>query len=346
MGSLGQQPFFKLPDLFTPCSFPLSYHSLGDSVAASSDDWYRNAIDKFTAKDEFKLSMLMAGKLSAYVYNDSDEEHLRTSCDLMQLIFHYGDLTDDLGVMGNLTAANLMMNALWFPERYKPVLREGNTFFQTEPAISRLTRDFWKRCVEDAGVGFQTRFLENMQLFLHARNIQSRHRESKYVPSLEEYINIRRDSSGLKPLIDFLEYTLQIDLPEEVAIDPVMESLKECVNDFATWSNDIFSFNKEQACGDTYNMVVILTKTQDFSLQQAIDQVGNMCLQVLENFRKYKDVVPSWGPSIDKEVGRYVRGLENWLVACLHWSFLSGRYFGTKGLAIKRSLMVELLSPK
>lgn len=76
-----------------------------------------------------------------------------------------------------------------------------------------------------------------MRLFLQARNIQSRHREIGVTPTLDDYINIRRDSSGLKPLIDFLEHTLEIDLPEEVANNPLMELLKECVNDFATWSN-------------------------------------------------------------------------------------------------------------
>lgn len=82
--------------------------------------------------------MLMAGKLSAYVYNDSDDHHLRASCDLMQLIFHYGDLTDDLAVQENKTAADLMMNALWYPEEYKQIRAHPGS---TEPTISRLPRE-------------------------------------------------------------------------------------------------------------------------------------------------------------------------------------------------------------
>ncbi|KIJ56931.1 hypothetical protein M422DRAFT_238521 [Sphaerobolus stellatus SS14] len=337
--------FFKLPDFFTPCPFPLVYHPFGDSVAASSDEWYRNAMVNFTPEDERKLSILMAGKLSAYVYNESDEKHLRSSCDLMQLIFHYGDLTDELGIAGNTTAANFMMNALWFPHSYEPICEDTGILRKEEPAISGLTRNFWQRCVKDAAPGFQDRFIEDMQLFLHARNIQAQHREAKVVPTLDEYIDIRRDSSGLKPLIDFLEYTLQIDLPEEVVMDPVMQSLKECVNDFATWSNDIFSFNKEQASGDTYNMVVILMKTEELELQDAINRVGEMCFQSLHNFLQYRKLIPSWG-SIDQNVTRFIQGLENWIVACLHWSFLSGRYFGTKGQQIKESLIVELISSR
>ena len=91
--------------------------------------------------------------------------------------------------------------------------------------------------MQDAKPGFQDRFRESMGLFAHARHIQASHREKQAVASLEEYIDIRRDSSGMKPLIDILEYTLQIDLPDKIINHPKMISLKECVNDFCTWSN-------------------------------------------------------------------------------------------------------------
>ena len=57
------------------------------------------------------------------------------------------------------------------------------------------------------------------------------------IPTTQKYIDIRRDSSGLKPLMDLLEYTLHIDLPDYVIEDPVVGLLKQCVNDFCTWSN-------------------------------------------------------------------------------------------------------------
>jgi len=76
-----------------------------------------------------------------------------------------------------------------------------------------------------------------MVSFIQARELQSKHRDTGLVPELEAYLQIRRDTSGLKPLIDFLEYTLRIDFPEEVINHPVMQALKNCTNDFATWSN-------------------------------------------------------------------------------------------------------------
>jgi alpha-muurolene/germacrene-A/gamma-muurolene/(+)-delta-cadinol synthase len=90
-------------------------------------------------------------------------------------------------------------------------------------------------------------------------------------------------------------------------------------------------------------MVVILMRVEGLGLQEAVDHVGDMCCSVLEVFQRSKRNLPKWGPQIDGDVERYLRGLESWLVACLHWSFLSGRYFGKKGLAIKETRIVELL---
>ena len=93
------------------------------------------------------------------------------------------------------------------------------------------------RCQRDGGLGFQARLRENLGLFFDGRNVQSKHRQTGVIPALQIYIDIRRDSSGLKPLMDFLEYTLGIDLPDYVIDNFIMRTLKQCVNDFCTWSN-------------------------------------------------------------------------------------------------------------
>jgi len=319
------------------------YHQNGDAIATDSDVWYQKGCSNFTEEKRRHLSVLAAGKLSAYVYNDTDDSRLRCSCDFMQLIFLYGDVSEGLMIKGNEMVADIVMNAFWFPDAYRPTHAVGKLHPKQEPDVSKLARDLWMRCQRNGGPGFQARLRENLGLFFDGRHVQSKHRQNGVIPTLQVYIDIRRDSSGLKPLMDFLEYTLDINLPDCVINNFTIRTLKQCVNDFCTWSNDLFSFNKEQASGDTYNMVVILMKVESLALQEAVDHVGDMCCAVLDTFQKYRSNVPKWGPQIDKDVDRYIGGLESWLVACLHWSFLSGRYFGQKGLQIKKTGVVELL---
>ena len=89
-------------------------------------------------------------------------------------------------------------------------------------------------------------------------------------------------------------------------------------------------------------MVAIMTHHHGMSLQEAVDFVGDLCDKSFNRFVEDKARLPSWGPEIDGQVQAYVQGLEDWMVSTLHWSFDSERYFGKKGLQVKRSRVVEL----
>lgn len=87
-------------------------------------------------------------------------------------------------------------------------------------------------------------------------------------------MQVRRDTSGCKPVFDLIEYAMDIDLPDFVISHPIIKALNQGANDLVTvcfpstteqalpncplqWSNDIFSYNKEQALGDTHNVCYV-----------------------------------------------------------------------------------------
>lgn len=96
---------------------------------------------------------------------------------------------------------------------------------------------YWRRCIADAGPGVQARFKESLGLFFEAVNVQAADRDSDIIPDLESYINVRRDTSGCKPVFDLIEYALRIDLPDHVVNHPVIKALNQGTNDLVTWSN-------------------------------------------------------------------------------------------------------------
>jgi len=53
--------------------------------------------------------------------------------------------------------------------------------------------------------------------------------------------------------------------------------------------------------------------------------------------------LPKWGEPIDWQVRQYCDGLGNSVRAFDEWSFDTRRYFGTKGLEIKRERWVMLM---
>ena len=89
-------------------------------------------------------------------------------------------------------------------------------------------------------------------------------------------------------------------------------------------------------------MISIMMHNHGMTLQEAVDFVGDLCEKSLDRFNEDRARLPSWGPEIDAQVQLYVQGQADWIVATLHWSFDSERYFGKKGLEVKKSRIVEL----
>ena len=88
-------------------------------------------------------------------------------------------------------------------------------------------------------------------------------------------------------------------------------------------------------------MIAIMMHNHGMTLQEAVDFVGDLCEKSLDRFNEDRVRLPSWGPEIDAQVQLYVQGQADWIVATLHWSFDSERYFGKKGLEVKKSRIVE-----
>jgi hypothetical protein len=99
----------------------------------------------------------------------------------------------------------------------------------------------------------------------------------------------------------------------------------------------------EQSRHETHNLIAVLMHEQGLDLQRAIGYAGQMCKSAIQRFEDNRAILPSWGEEVDRQVAIYVQGLQDWIVANLHWSFESTRYFGNDGQAVKRDGIIKLL---
>lgn len=235
---------------------------------------------------------------------------------------------------GTVNTQDIVMGCLRAPETFK-----------TSTRVGKMTKDFWRRVQLTGTPGMQRRFIDTFDLFFQAVTQQAKDRHSGDVQDLESYIALRRNTSGCKPCWALIEYAYGLDIPDVVMAHQSLEDMGEAANDIVTWSNDIFSYNVEQSRGDTHNMVVIIMRTEGLAMQQAIDHVGELCNQCFDRFLAAKALLPSFdrGRKIDRDVAQYVKGLEDWMVGNLHWTFATERYFGKSGPEVKGALSVKLL---
>jgi hypothetical protein len=211
---------FILPDLFRMCPFPLKINVHYAEVERASEAWFDSyriiadeKRDKFYA---FKFCLLIA-----MTYPEADAVLLRNVCDLLFWMFTLDDFANDgsLGkdVDGARTVIAQVMSALHHP--HTPCALP----------IAESCRDWWERTIETASEGWQRRFVESTGLYLKAVSEQVANRAAGEIPSIEDFIELRRDTSAVRPFFAMIEYGL--DLPDEVLADPIIKDMQDCIND-------------------------------------------------------------------------------------------------------------------
>ncbi|KAI0763056.1 terpenoid synthase [Trametes elegans] len=319
------------PDLITPCAYPLRCNPHCEAASEESKAWLMSGC-KLSAKKRDAFHGLKGGLLTAFCYPTAEYDRFRACCDWINYLFHLDNICDEMDDAATVSTAGEILGALRDPHGFRPA-----------SAVGRLTQSFWARLSADASPGAQRRFVETFELFFRAVAQQARDRESGNIPDVESYIAMRRDTSGCKPCWALIEYANDLDLPDWVMEHPCIRGLEEAANDIVTWSNDIFSYNVEQANGDTHNLIVVVQHQEKLDLQSAVDYVGELCLGCFDRFDTLQRALPSWGPELDAQVQAYVAGLGDWMISNLVWSFETERYFGAAGPQVRAALAVDLL---
>ena len=133
---------FHLPALVSYCPFTAEFHPNGNAIAAASEKWVENACRVFTPDMRRHMDGLMSGQLAAYCYNRCSDERFRLICDFMIVLFLLDDLSDDLLTKETEVLTDVVMNAMNFPQWYRPTHTKGKVQPELESDASILTREY------------------------------------------------------------------------------------------------------------------------------------------------------------------------------------------------------------
>ncbi|KAJ7743432.1 isoprenoid synthase domain-containing protein [Mycena olivaceomarginata] len=249
-----------------------------------------------------KVRGLKCGLLAAMCYPQAGFPQLRVCNDFLTFLFHIDDISDE----------------------------------------QKVAKDYFKRLALTTSKDTQDRFMHSLEAFFEGLEKQAKDRLVGKVPSFDTYIDLRRDTSGCRPCFVLIEYANNLRLPSRIMKDAIIQQLGDYANDLVAWSNDLFSFKVETKRKDTHNIVCVMMHEHGIDLQLAVNMVGKLCSDRMEDFIRLRAQLPSWGPTIDGMVRVYVDGLQDWMVGSLHWSFKTERYFGESSKAVLETLKVEL----
>ncbi|KAI5990816.1 terpenoid synthase [Pisolithus marmoratus] len=287
---------------------------------AEADREARTWFDSIGLYDDRKKSkFLNYGKFDLFAalsFPDADLKHLVTCL----IFFFWAFSTDDLSDEGDLQSRPDDVQA-----GHEVSVRVVNEPGAPRPEYpyAAMFYDLLQRFRETSTPGAYKRFIRAWEEWSGSQVTQSRNRSQDRIPSVDEFILMRRATIGGAMVEAIVEYSLDLDLPDEVFEHPIIRAMSDATNDLMTWPNDLCSFNKEQSDGDYQNLVFCIMNERKVGLQEGIDILTEMLAQRVNDYVELKSKLPSFGADVDKELACYLHALENFVQGTVLWYYLS-----------------------
>lgn len=220
-----------LPDLTKICSIPLACNSQYQSVSTETEDWlYSYGIPYTESTAKYNL-------WSGLTFPKSSRTRLRDATDVWTLLFLTDDIMDSCMNSGlnSRSKRNLFQNM-------NECLQPAGRFKPLTPFAAAL-HDWWQRIRANSTEDFQKRLIYAYQESNEASLQQLTNRNKREtIPNLQTYIKSRRDTSYGRVVCYFVEYSLDLNIPEQCWSNEIFQSLINCATDAAAWTNvsDLF----------------------------------------------------------------------------------------------------------
>ena len=146
--------------------------------------------------------------------------------------------------------------------------------------------------------------------------------------TFNDWVIWRELDSGIYSSIDCIELGYGMYIPEEVLQHPVIREIKMLTIWIGSFSNDIFSYEKEvMDRGNRLNMIRFLMEKRNLSFQEGLHQAVVITNQCSERLIELERKIPNFGDKdLDRNVQKYVEGMKDQANAAYHWQFWTNRY--------------------
>lgn len=264
-------------------------------------------------------------RLMAYFYPDAGAADLEVATDFNAWFFIFDDQFD--GGLGarpepvRRMAAGLA--AVLAPSAAPPA--------GAAPLV-RSFHDIWLRATDGAPEHWRRRFRAHWQSYLAAHEAEAHHRTAERLPDLRDFLEVRRETIGVRPCLDYTERCGGYALPDDLYGGAALREMREITGEVVIFVNDIVSLGKELAAGDVNNSVVIHRAHQGCTVEESVGHVAALANARTARFTRLAAALP--GTLADRGVPRearehvahYVDGMRHLMAGNLTWSLATSRY--------------------
>ncbi|KIG18953.1 Germacradienol/germacrene D synthase [Enhygromyxa salina] len=325
-----------LPNFYMPFTTWVSPHL--DDARRSSKEWARRmgmliaipGVPHAHIWDDHKFDVADVALCGAMIHPEASAEQLDlTSCWLV-----WGTYADDyfpmmFGNARNMAGAKLFNGRL---ASFMPL--DGAPMpIPTNPVEVGLA-DLWVRTAgpmtEIGRRMFRKAVLDMIESWLWelANQMQSR------VPDPVDYIEMRRKTFGSDLTMSLSRLALGDQIPLELLATRTMRELENSAADFACFTNDIFSYQKEMEFeGELNNCVLVVEHFLGCDSVRAVEVVNDLMTARAQQFERIVSTeIPALvedfelDSSASAKLDGYIEGLQQWMAGVLRWHAAVDRY--------------------
>ncbi|KOG38127.1 multidrug MFS transporter [Streptomyces resistomycificus] len=180
------------------------------------------------------------------------------------------------------------------------------------------------------------RFARHFHQVIEAYDREFHNRTEGVVPTVEEYLALRRFTFAHWIWTDLLEPTAGRELPDRVRKHPAYRRAALLSQEFAAWYNDLCSLPKELAGDEVHNLGISLIKHEGLTLEEAVNEVRRRVEKCVSDFlvaekdalRFADDLADGTvsGKELSAAVQACVCNMRNWFSTVYWFHHESGRY--------------------
>ncbi|MET9885661.1 terpene synthase family protein [Streptomyces sp. NPDC006430] len=316
---MAQLDSFSVPDFHLP--FGNSKHPQAARANAESTSWaLRHELVVSQAADQF--AGIGCGHLAGRVSGEVPYDRIVLLSEWMAWSFVLDDQHDHLIRTGDVAAWRPVREAI---TQYLATGRTNTASARRNPLVNAFV-DLCDRILAGMSEGTAARYRAHVPLMLGSLDQEAGNRGAGGRPTVQDYVLMRRHSSQLLPMMDMVEAGLGIDLPQHIHDLPAFQALVESAVDIISWGNDVFSLPKEHSCGDTNNLVALVSSWEGRSLPNAVQVVEGRIQARIEDYvageQRLFQVLDAQGetdPALREAVSRCVRSYEDWMIGADLW---------------------------
>lgn len=225
-------------NLHYPDTWAVRPNPLADELARRAHAWLRQRGVITCPADDDKFHKLSVGEYANWPFPFADEDRAEVITNFLALWIFYDDMIEE-GDDGQRGAI--------FEAIRGSSLADG----QLDSPYLRCWRELGKACAGVMSQGWTDRHAARFAAWVDSVREESANaqilRRSGCYPSLSDHLARRRANIGMAPNMDFIEYQIGWELPEEVLADPDMKAVESAAADCVAICNDLFGFTKDRS---------------------------------------------------------------------------------------------------